>query len=277
MCSNSAEPSTVLDVIEQSRPTMVSGFAQSVAHLSADPSFPRRDLTSIKRGNLYPIMPEAVRPADAGLHHNMLGMTETGSVCLASGDETQQPEHRRGSFGRPVSDIEAKVIDPELGSTADAGVVGELCLRGPALMEGYCGKERHESFDSDGWFHSGDLFHVDEDGFFYFHGRRGDLIKTSGANVSPREVEAVVMEETGLVAHVFGVDDPGSDQLVAAVIRVPSVASPPDLDQLTSQLRTRLSAYKVPKRILLIDEGDVPLTSSGKPDTRALEELARVP
>ncbi len=85
------------------------------------------------------------------------------------------------------------------------------------------------------------------------------------------------MEETGLVAHVFGVDDPGSDQLVAAVIRVPSVASPPDLDQLTSQLRTRLSAYKVPKRILLIDEGDVPLTSSGKPDTRALEELARVP
>ncbi len=153
-------------------------------------------------------------------------MTETGSVCLASEDETEQPERRRGSFGRPVPDIEAKVIDPEDGSRSDVGVVGELCLRGPALMEGYCGKERHDTFDPDGWYRSGDLFHVDSDGFFYFHGRRGDMIKTSGANVSPREVEAIVLEETGLVAHVFGVDDPVCGQVVAAVIRVPSNRHP---------------------------------------------------
>jgi acyl-CoA synthetase (AMP-forming)/AMP-acid ligase II len=276
VCSNSAEPSTVLDLIEQRRPTMVNGFAQSVANLPDDPSFPRRDLTSIKRGNLYPIMPDAVRPADVELHHNMLGMTETGSVCLASDDEAQQPERRRGSFGRPVPDIEAKVIDPGGGSTADVGVVGQLCLRGPALMEGYCGKERHETFDSDGWYHSGDLFHVDHDGFFYFHGRQGDVIKTSGANVSPREIEAIVLEETGLVAYVFGMDDPASGQLVTAVICVPSATTPPDPEQLTCQLRTRLSAYKVPKRILLIDEGEVPIMSSGKLNIRALKELARV-
>ena len=266
----------MLDLIEQNRPTMVNGFAQSVAHLSTDPSFPRRDLSSIKRGNLYPIMPEAVRPADPELRHNMLGMTETGSVCLASDDETEQPEHRRGSFGRPVSDLEAKVIDPEPGSTADAEVVGELCLRGPAVMAGYCGKERHETFDSDGWYHTGDLFHVDDEGFFYFHGRRGEMIKTSGANVSPREVEAVILEETGLVAHVFGVDDPASGQLVAAVIRVPRPPPPPDPDQLTSQLRTRLSAYKVPKRIVLIDEKDVPMMSSGKARPPGPRELVRV-
>jgi acyl-CoA synthetase (AMP-forming)/AMP-acid ligase II len=275
VCSNSAAPSIVLDVIEQSRPTMVNGFAQSVAHLADDPSFPRRDLSSIKRGNLYPIMPEDIRPTDPGLHHNMLGMTETGSVCLASDDEARQPEGRRGSFGRPVSDIEAKVIDPEDGSETDSGVVGELCLRGPALMEGYCGKERYETFDGDGWYHSGDLFHVDEDGYFYFHGRQGDMIKTSGANVSPREVEAVILEETGLVAYVFGVDDPASGQVVAAVIGVPSALTPPHPEQLTSRLRTRLSAYKVPKRILIIDEMDVPKMSSGKPDPRALRDLAR--
>jgi acyl-CoA synthetase (AMP-forming)/AMP-acid ligase II len=272
VCSNAPEASGVLDVIERTRPTMVNGFAQSVAHLPADPSFSRRDLRSIRRGNLYPLMTDAVRPADPELVHNMLGMTETGSVCLASDDESAQPEHRRGSFGRPVSDVEAKIIDPESGAGTAVGGVGELCLRGPALMEGYCGRERHETFDRDGWYHSGDLFLTDAEGFYYFKGRHGEMIKTSGANVSPREVESAILEETGLVSHVFGVDDSTSGQLVAAVIRVPTRAAAPDIEQLTSNLRTRLSVYKVPKRVLVIDEKDVPMMSSGKLDLRALKE-----
>src|SRR3546814_20810841 len=81
---------------------MVNGFAAGVAHLAKDPSFPGRDLSSIRRGNLWPIMPEGVRPSDPELRHNMLGMTATGSVCLASDDEGDQPEHRRGAFGRPA-------------------------------------------------------------------------------------------------------------------------------------------------------------------------------
>jgi acyl-CoA synthetase (AMP-forming)/AMP-acid ligase II len=272
VCSNAPEASDVLDVIERTRPTMVNGFAQSVTHLAADRSFARRDLSSIRRGNLYPIMTDDVRPADPELVHNMLGMTETGSVCLASDDESAQPERRRGSFGRPVTDIEAKIIDPDSGAGIGIGEVGELCLRGPALMEGYCGRERHETFDRDGWYHSGDLFLVDAEGFYYFKGRRGEMIKTSGANVSPREVEAAISDETGFVAHVFGLDDPASDQLVTAVIRVPARATAPDVEQVTSNLRTRLSAYKVPKRIVILDEKDVPMMSSGKLDLRALKE-----
>jgi acyl-CoA synthetase (AMP-forming)/AMP-acid ligase II len=217
-------------------------------------------------------MTDDVRPADPELVHNMLGMTETGSVCLASDDESAQPEHRRGSFGRPVSDIEAKNIDPESGAEIGIGKVGELCLRGPALMEGYCGRERHETFDRDGWYHSGDIFLVDAEGFYYFKGRSGEMIKTSGANVSPREVEAAILDETGFVAHVIGLDDPASGQLVAAVIRVPARATAPDIEQVASNLRTRLSAYKVPKRILILDEKDVPMMSSGKLDLRALKE-----
>jgi acyl-CoA synthetase (AMP-forming)/AMP-acid ligase II len=272
VCSNAPEASDVLEVIERTRPTMVNGFAQSVAHLPADPSFARRDLSSIRRGNLYPIMTGDARPADPELLHNMLGMTETGSVCLASDDESVQPEHRRGSFGRPVSDIEAKLIDPESAAEIGPGEVGELCLRGPALMEGYCGRERHETFDRDGWYHSGDLFLVDAEGFFYFKGRYGEMIKTSGANVSPREVEAAILDETGFVAHVFGLDDTASGQLVAAVLRVPTRATPPDIEQVALNLRGRLSAYKVPKRIVAMDEKDVPMMSSGKLDVRALKE-----
>jgi acyl-coenzyme A synthetase/AMP-(fatty) acid ligase len=118
VCSNAADAAGVLDVIERERPTMVNGFAQSVAHLPDDPSFAGRDLSSIRRGNLYPIMPPDVRPADPELRHGMLGMTEAGSVCLVSDDEGEQPEHRRGSFGRPAPGFEARVVDGELHRAA---------------------------------------------------------------------------------------------------------------------------------------------------------------
>ena len=112
VCANSPTSAGVLDVLERARPTMVNGFAASVAHVAQDPTFSSRDLSSIRRGNLYPIMPDAVRPSDPELHHAMLGMTEAGSVCLGSDDEGEQPEKRRGSFGRPVPGFEARVSLP---------------------------------------------------------------------------------------------------------------------------------------------------------------------
>jgi acyl-CoA synthetase (AMP-forming)/AMP-acid ligase II len=264
VCSNAPHAAAVLDVLERERPTIVNGFAQSVAHLPLDPTFAKRDLSSIRRGNLFPILPDAVRPASPDLRHAMLGMTETGSVCLASDDESDQPEHRRGSFGKPVPGFEARIADE-----------GELHLRGPFLMEGYQGRERHETFDADGWYRTGDVFTVDGEGFFHFHGRRGDMIKTSGANVSPREVEAAIHDITGLAAHVIGVADPARGQLVAAALRVPPGRTI-DVDALRAELGARLSAYKVPRRFLLLGDDEVPLLASGKLDRAALETLFRV-
>ena len=262
VCSNAADAAGVLDVLERERPTMVNGFAASVAHLPQDPSFPTRDLSSIRRGNLYPIMPAAARPADPELRHAMLGMTEAGSVCLASEDESDQPEHRRGSFGRPVPGFEAEVRE------------GVLWFRGPFLMEGYDGRERHETFDPDGWFCTGDLVSVDREGFFHFHGRAGDTIKTGGANVSPREVEAAILEVSGLTAHVVGVEDEARGQVVAALVRAPDGAAV-DLDDLRARLKDRISAYKVPRRIAVVPDANVPMMSSGKLDLRALREMLR--
>ncbi len=275
VCSNSPDAASVLDVLERTAPTMVNGFAQTVAHLPKDPSFAGRDLRSIRRGNLWPILPESVAPADPELRHNMLGMTEAGSVCLLSDDESDQPEHRRGSFGRPAPGFEAEIVDPESGRRCAVGEVGELHFRGPFLMEGYYGRERDETFTSDGWYPTGDLFHVDSDGFFYFSGRRGDMIKTSGANVSPREVEAVILEQTGLTSHVVGLDDSDRGQLVAAAIRMPAGEAPPSVEELRKGLRSRLSAYKVPQRIVFLADAEVPVLSSGKLDARALKELLR--
>lgn len=273
VCASAASAAGVLDVLERERPTMVNGFAASVAQVAQDPTFASRDLSSIRRGNLYPIMPAAVRPADPELHHAMLGMTETGSVCLASDDESEQPEARRGSFGRPVPGLDARVVRLDDGTECRPGQVGELHFRGPFLMEGYVGRERHETFDADDWYHTGDLVSVDEDGFFYFHGRNSDLIKTAGANVSPREVERAILEVSGLAAHVVGVDDETRGQVVAALVRAPEGSV--DVDDLRTRLRVVLSAYKVPKLVVVVPDDKVPMMSSGKLDLRALKELFR--
>jgi acyl-CoA synthetase (AMP-forming)/AMP-acid ligase II len=155
ICSRAEDPERTLDLIERERPEMVNGFAQSVAALVSDPSFPARDFSFIRTGNLYPLMPRAMQPADTELRHNMLGMTETGSVALMDSDESDQPERRRGSFGRPVPDLEAKVVNPDTGVECAPGELGELWFRGPNLMEGYYGRERHEVFTADGWFRTG--------------------------------------------------------------------------------------------------------------------------
>ncbi len=275
VCTNATDPAAALDLLERARPTMVNGFAQSVAHLGAHPSFAGRDLSSIRRGNLWPIMPPDTRPVDPELRHNLLGMTEAGSVCLASDDESDQPEHRRGSFGTPVPGFEARVVDLATGTECAIGVVGELWLRGPFLMEGYYGRERHETFELDGWYRTGDLFHIDAEGFFYFTGRRGDMIKTSGANVSPREVEAAIADVTGLAALVVGLDDPVREQLVVAAIRVPRGVTAPEPAELRAALRTRLSSFKVPQSFVFMADDEVPMLSSGKLDARALKELLR--
>jgi len=273
VCSRGEDPARTLDLIERERPDMVNGYAQSVAALVADPSFASRDFSFIRSGNLYALLAEDVRPADVELRHNMLGMTELGSVGLMSDDETDQPERYRGSFGRVVPELEARVVDPSTGEDCGPGEDGELWFRGPNLMEGYYGRERADVFTADGWFRTGDVFSVDADGYFHFKGRRDDMIKTGGANVSPREVEAVLREVTRAgVVIVFGVDDADRGQVVAAVV----VVSPgTDFDEaaLRDALKERLSAYKVPRRIVALTPDALPVLSSGKPDMARLAEV----
>jgi acyl-CoA synthetase (AMP-forming)/AMP-acid ligase II len=196
----------------------------------------------------------------------MLGMTEAGSVVLIGEDESDQPESRRGSFGKPAPGFETMLVD------ADASGVGELCIRGPYVMQGYYKRAREECFDADGWFHTGDLVRTDADGFVYFVGWRGALIKTAGANVAPAEVEKAIAKVTGLVAHVVGLPDPDRGQVVAAVIALDEGA---DFDEATlrAQLRAELSAYKVPRRFAAVPSSDIPLMSSGKIDMPGLTKV----
>jgi acyl-CoA synthetase (AMP-forming)/AMP-acid ligase II len=206
-------------------------------------------------------MAPEVRPADPELRHTMLGMTEAGSVITISEDESDQPEHRRGSFGKPMPGFETKIVD------------GELCIRGPFVMQRYYKRSREECFDADGWFHTGDLVRTDADGFVYFIGRRGAMIKTAGANVAPAEVERAIAKVTGgTVAHVLGLPDRERGQLVAAVVAVDDGA---DFDEaaVRERLKAELSAYKIPKRFAAVPCSNIPVLSSGKVDLAALQKV----
>lgn len=260
LCSNATDPADTLDLLEAEKPTVANGFVTGIAALSHHPSLGRRDLSTLRRGNLYPIMAPDARPADPELRHGMLGMTETGGPVLLSADTTDQPEHRRGSFGKPAPGFECRVED------------GELWVRGRYLMQRYHKRSREECFDADGWFHTGDLVRTDADGYYYFLGRRDRLIKTAGVNVSPAEVERAIAKVTGgSVAYVIGVPDPERGQVVAAVIErgIDDV----DLDTLRRRLSGRLSSYKIPRRMTIVGAEQIPLLSSGKVDLRRLAEV----
>ena len=274
VCSNSQMAAETLSLLERERPNMGNGFALGVRHLTQDPSFARRDLSSLTRGNLYPLMPAHLRPSDPELRHNLLGMTEAGSVCLLHPDEADQPESRRGSFGTLAPAFAARIVDPDSGAECADGETGEFWLRGEPLMEGYYGRERHETFTPDGWYRTGDMMMRSAEGLYFFKGRRGDMIKTAGANVSPREVEAALREVAGIdECLVIGVDDPERGQVVVAVI--PGSQKPVDEKSVRAALAERLSVYKVPRRIIHYGRQPLPMLSSGKVDVNRLREQVK--
>lgn len=261
ICSNAVDASETLDLLEAERPTLTNGFAAAVAHLGRHPSLGCRDLSSMRRGNLYPVMAPDARPVDPELRHNMLGMTEAGGTYVLSADETDQPEAQRGSYGKPAPGFTTRV-EPD----------GELCIRGPYVMQRYHRRSREQCFDVDGWFHTGDLVGVDAEGFIHYLGRSGAMIKTAGANVSPVEVANAITRVTGCTAYVLGLPDADRGQLVAAVVVLPDARSF-DEARTHEALKAELSSYKVPRRIVAVPAARVPLLSSGKVDGRALPGL----
>jgi acyl-CoA synthetase (AMP-forming)/AMP-acid ligase II len=141
-------------------------------------------------------------------------------------------------------------------------------------MQGYYKRERAECFDADGWFHTGDSCSLDEEGFLYFHGRRTEMLKTSGANVAPREVELVLQEHEDVAeAAVVGLPHAKMGQMVVAAVTLKPDRTF-DEAALRAWLAGQLSSFKVPKRILPLAAADMPRTDTGK--VRKTELSARL-
>jgi acyl-CoA synthetase (AMP-forming)/AMP-acid ligase II len=238
------EPASALAMIEAHQATLVMGWPSLIQAMRDDPSFPSRKLPDIPG--------LTIGPAD---------------VALNASPVPGIPGHRGMSetVGNIMS-VEHRAIDPDTGQDVAEMEEGELLVRGFGLMHGYYKKERHEVFDEDGWLHTGDRVFISGPRP-YFVGRYTEMVKSQGANVAPREVE-LFLEETFpeiLYAFVVGMPHAERGEEVTAVL----VAShgheidPADVQQRSRQL---ISGYKVPTRIELWDESDVPWLGSGKPD-----------
>ena len=141
-------------------------------------------------------------------------------------------------------------------------------------MLGYLGVRREETFDADGYFHTGDGGYLDEIGRLYWEGRLTDIIKTGGANVSPLEVDAALTDHPGVtVTRTVGVAHPTLGEVVVACI-VPHDGARPLAEEIRAFLRDRLASYKVPRHVLFFDDADIALTGSAKIKSSDLRELA---
>lgn len=264
------EPGDVLRMLAAERATYATGFPHVGPALVNHPDFATTDLTSLRGGYQQVLLAPEDRADDPTLRVATLGMTETCSSHTWWPPHTELPEEKRGSLGVSAPGYEHKVVDED-GNEVDDGVVGEICVRGEALMRGMVGRAWRDVVDAEGWYHTGDAARRDADGHLYFSGRTDDMIKTSGANVAPVEVEAVLAAIPEVrIAYVVGVPDPAKGAVVTAVVVTNDGASI-DAKALTAACKAKLAAYKVPKRWeVLPDATTLPYTSTNKIDKRAL-------
>jgi len=187
------------------------------------------------------------------------GLTETASQVV-----TLSPEYivrKRGSAGKPLFSAELEIRQG--GKVLPFGQVGEILIRGPMVTPGYRIEAGVEGLRLDGgWLRTGDVGHLDEDGFLYVHDRLRDLIISGGENVYPAEIEAVLCEHPQVLdAGVVGTQDPEWGQVPVAFIQV-EVGSQLAEAEILAFLRERLAAYKLPKMVYQVDE--IPRNAAGK-------------
>ena len=200
--------------------------------------------------------------ATGGLLVEGYGMTEASPVALGN---PMGPTRRPGTVGVPFPSTEIRVVDPDdPDADVPTGEPGELLLRGPQVFQGYWGRpgETAEALLPDGWLRTGDIAEVSPDGFVTIVDRRKELIITGGFNVAPSEVENALEAHPDVVAAaVVGLPrSSGGEEVAAAVVLREGAAE--DMEGLRDFCRTRLTAYKVPRRITAVD--DLPRSLIGK-------------
>ena len=202
---------------------------------------------------------------------NIYGSTETYGNCCVT-DHRTPLARRRLTQGRPLPGVEIRIVDEQTGEILPTGAPGEAQVRG-RLTPGYLGNDAAtaEAFTTDGWFRTGDRLAVDADGAVAFVDRTGDMVKTSGINVSPAEVEGFLATHPGVrEVLVVGAPHPTKDEVVVAFV-VPHDAELTAADLVTHAKRN-IAGYKVPWLVSLVDE--LPRTGTGKLVRRALRERA---
>ncbi len=257
-------PDTTLRLLERERVTLFRGWPDQAEALARQSESIGADLSALRPGSLEALLPPEQRAA-AGARATLFGMTEAfGPYCGYPAD-TDMPPSAWGSCGKPFVGTEVRIVDPDTGEPVPAGTIGMIEIRGPNTLRGICRRSREEVFTVDGFYPTGDLGHLDDDGFMFYHGRSDDMFKVSGATVYPSEVEQALRSIDG-VRNAFATDVSGA---VGAVV----ITDEP-VDRLRFAARKLLSAFKVPTVWLVVDSDDaIPRGGTGKVDVPKLRHM----
>jgi fatty-acyl-CoA synthase len=254
-----------LRLIEQEHATIMYGIPTTYIDQLNHPAIDTTDFSSLR----YAFTPltydlcQKVREKIGAPCLNPYGMTETSALSLvASLDDP--PETTMGTVGRPLGDLEVKVVDEVTGEPVPNGAPGALLIRGPGILWKYHEQPQAtaEAISADGWFTTGDLVSMDEDGNVTFIGRRGDSYRVGGEMVDPVEVEAAMQSHPAVLrAAALGVPDERLGQVGYAWVEVRPERGASE-EELRAHAAGLLASFKVPRRILVI--GELPVTPSGK-------------
>ena len=263
-----------LELMQAERVNFPFAWPHQWAQLEGAPNWGRVDLSSVRFADFK--TPIAHHPTVSGEWYepgHAYGNTETFTITTGYPANTP-PEVHAESFGVALPGVTLKITDPLTGGLVARGEAGEISVKGPTLMLGYIGTPLDETLDSEGFFPTGDGGHLDDAGRLYWQGRLTDIIKTGGANVSPREVDDALIAYSGVkVTQTVGVPHQTLGEVVVSCV-VPHHDVILDAEQLLAFLRQRLASYKVPRHVLFFGEDEVALTGNAKIKAGALRELA---
>jgi len=264
------DPAVTLKAVQDERCTGVYGVPTMFIAMQNAPDFDTYDLSSLRTGimagSICPV--EVMKRCISDMHMAeasiAYGMTETSPVsCQTLSDDDL--DRRTSTIGKVHPHVEVKIVDPVTGKTIERGETGELCTRGYSVMIGYWDEPEKtaESIDEDGWMHTGDLAVMREDGYCNVVGRIKDLVIRGGENIYPREIEEFLYSHPDIEdVQVVGVPDKRFGEELCAWVKMRSGATPLDAEALREFCSGKLSHYKIPRYVMVVD--DFPMTVTGK-------------
>ncbi len=271
------EPAKALEAIQQHRVTVFCGVPTMYAALLANPELGKYDLTSIRvcisgASALPPQIQKKFMQITGGLLAEGYGLTEASPVTHCNPVDSTMRTVKVGSIGLPLPDTEAKIVDLFTGGkTLGLGETGELAVKGPQVMKGYWRKPEETALVlRDGWLFTGDIAHMDEDGYFYITDRKKDLIKYKDYSVYPRELEDVLYEHPAVkLCAVIGKQDTAAGEVPKAFI-VLKEGTAASAEEITSFVNSKVAFYKAIREVEFRKE--LPISSAGKVLRRLLQE-----
>jgi acyl-CoA synthetase (AMP-forming)/AMP-acid ligase II len=275
---DSFDPQASLEVIEKERVTMVGQVPAMFLLQFQAPKFKQMDWSYVKYfiwggAGVPQLVLDVLKQIAARTGARLLtgyGSTELcGFVTYTTGDEDN--ERMAKSVGRIAPPFEFKVVDADRNEVAP-GTIGELAVRGPSVMKGYLNnpKVTRDVIDSEGWYYTSDLCHVDEEGYIFLSGRSSEMYKTGGENVFPREIEEVLESHPAvLFAAVLGVKDAVYSEVGHSFVTL-KPGQQVDEEALRQHCKAHLANFKVPKRFTI--QESLPLLPNGKVNKLALRQ-----